>query len=131
MSSEIEFRVWCNNTSEWEKDEILLLMDGRIMCNSAFRGYYEVRKDTHILEQYTGLKDKNGVKIFEGDVIQEETERYYSVFWNKGENRWSMSKYCGIHGGSGIFSDEVWCLCNGRFEYEIIGNIHENPELLK
>ena len=87
--------------------------------------------------QYTGLKDINGKMIFEGDIVKEEYEvfvsarvkekrvrigyveyesnslccRYYAYFWND-KKKWR-----------GNFA--IHCGC------EIIGNIHDNPELLK
>ena len=79
--------------------------------------------------QYTGLKDKNGKKIFEGDIV-EFTDKYTG---KKGRAeivfeafKW---KYSGCYyGGNPI----VWlCIDDGSIEFEIIGNIHDNPELLE
>lgn len=71
------------------------------------------------LMQYTGLKDKNGKEIFEGDIVQFKSirdiiERYEVVYTNYGE--WAI----GMHRLSMRFKS-----C------EIIGNIYKNPELLE
>lgn len=78
--------------------------------------------DPETLGEYTGLKDKNSKEIYEGDVVA----------WNTGEKfvvRWFVPHakflYRYIKKGYGIDNDA------GSHEVEIIGNIYENPELLK
>ena len=82
--------------------------------------------------QWTGLVDKNGTKIFEGDIVKSCTE-YYS--FNDGREcnvvRWENDS-CGFE----PFSDSIGNCghCGAGFppEYsEVIGNIHDNPELME
>ena len=84
---------------------------------------YTVNIGDIILMQYTGLKDKTGQEIFEGDIVQSDTGR--------GEVNWMYSGWyskCGEDTDENIF---LWA-SNNQLDnkLEIIGNIHENPELL-
>ena len=76
---------------------------------------------TETVGQFTGLFDKNGNKIFEGDIygMGEENITYIVVFRN--------SRFIGKQIGSSSYAGlEYW-----EKDIEVIGNIHDNPELLK
>lgn len=84
------------------------------------------------LMQFTGLRDKKGVKIFEGDIVQ----LYYSNWLDKIEIiKYSNGSFG--YGGEHIFT-AFSCLqsdmeCGDHFTaaIKVIGNIHQNPELLE
>ena len=77
--------------------------------------------------QYTGLKDKNGKKIFEGDIVTNMLNCDVGIVFYDDE-------LCGFYKTStrysGVFGCGILIMC-GQEEYEIIGNIHDNPELLE
>jgi uncharacterized phage protein (TIGR01671 family) len=85
---------------------------------------YEVIPET--VGQYTGLKDKNGKKIFEGDIL-DCGDRVVFVEWHSKCGTWDSKfiKYKGELCSNGITPVE-W-----KFRAIIIGNIHDNPELLE
>lgn len=82
------------------------------------------------LMQSTGLKDRNGKEIFEGDVVQFEdcyTESDF-LYINKGIVEWSQGSFTVTNRDSVEMED----LLDGEIlDVIIIGNIHENPELLE
>jgi hypothetical protein len=90
------------------------------------KDFWEV--DTETVGQYTGLTDKNGKRIFEGDIVEEKFgERVcgcYAVNMNEERGGW-FPFACGD--GCGCCEAEVAMVEN----CEVIGNIHDNPELLK
>ena len=108
------------NVVEWIDDELCISRD----CGAAQRG--AALNDTAILMQCTGLKDKNGKLIFEGDIIQSSGE-IFEVKWADYTGNW------------GLYQDEEYQLdmssrCGDAVRDThrgiILGNIYENPELL-
>ena len=98
-------------------------------------------EDRYILMQYTGLKDKKREEIYEGDILR------YKPYHNLGyENEYKIGvvewgetgdsdDYCHSHHYEWVVNDDSLAdIADGvyeGFECEVIGNIFENPELLK
>ena len=82
--------------------------------------------------QYTGLTDKNGEKIFEGDIIKNETERLFVVIYKFGGFDLAPISWLEdidktlTYNTLGDVQTALYTMSNA----EIIGNIHDNPELL-
>jgi uncharacterized phage protein (TIGR01671 family) len=124
---QIKFRAWYPKEKVW-LDGVEVYHDGSwmgeiIRPDHADIGYCE--KDGCILEQFTGLLDKNGKEIYEGDILR--THEYYGGDYLTPIATIIVSYEICASGSAGFYlPDEVyWNRC------EIIGNIHENPELLK
>ena len=82
---------------------------------------YEINPST--LGQYTGLTDKNGKKVFEGDIIRKTNKgRHPEIFIANIRTRFYTNEEV-YYGPFDHFAESC--------EYEIIGNIHDNPELLE
>ena len=123
MTREIKFRAWnmLSKTLEpvssidwiFDEDEERIIPD---VCTESTKV-----AEKPILMQYTGLKDKNGKEIYEGDIVK-EGQFVMQVVWNEKMASFGLSRaeWTFMH-YFGEASNPENC--------EIIGNIHENPEL--
>lgn len=124
MTREIKFR-------EWETERKTMVIGEREDYDDSVSFRFEHEEGgERILMQYTGLKDKNGVEIFEGDIVYWE-----STIMNK--NQWQgVVKFIGagfcVQTSGNSRNTPDWLYAATKDEtLEIIGNIYENPELLE
>ena len=146
---EIKFRIW---SSCWN---LMIYLDGFKHINDRIIQIYYKDEDGDIsssvvslkdaiVEQYTGLKDKNGKEIYEGDILSfedtgEEGYEYKegfdyinqaSVIFNNA--RWELDNFG--NNNSGVIEEMNNChedFISVFARCEVIGNIHQNPELLE
>ena len=90
--------------------------------------------DTYKIEdveitQYTGCRDKNGIEIYEGDVIKDKYDKTWIVQWFVGAFV-ITDKIPDSDGQKSTYS-HFSNVSNHHFYFEVIGNIYENPELLE
>lgn len=119
---DMKFRAWDKDNKCWCDDFCIELSTGRLLCDHGRTIYVQ----EIVLMQFTGLKDKNGKEIYEGDIVDCKDN------WWRGIVSWQSSGSIG------------WCIeplaenkCRGRYGlndnyvFEVIGNIHDNPTLLE
>jgi uncharacterized phage protein (TIGR01671 family) len=139
---EIEFRGKDTETGEWVYGNYIdtgsrMIIDGNAMSEGDFHFYHDVIPTT--IGQYAGLTDKDGRKIFEGDKVRYRFE-YSGEDEDEGFDDW---EYATVewHGGCGYpafdlspnemdFNALANIFQSGDYMIEIIGNIHDTPELL-
>lgn len=101
--------------------------NGWIYMNQS-EGYFLLDKaDPEYINQYTGLKDKNGNEIYEGDIVR------FTTNWNiKHEGESKKHEVIFRDGMFGIKDSQSGSMIklSGWASFEVIGNIYENPELL-
>lgn len=128
MSREIMFRAWCRVRGGWVYFSLEDLTYGEAICHEG------LDIDNESWAQFTGLKDCNGLFIYEGDILAKKSlyeSQGFGLQVVEHENK-DVNK-CFGHGsfGDNAFSGfEISSYYGQPRELEIIGNIYENPELL-
>ncbi|EAC5047738.1 TPA_asm: hypothetical protein GYX36_13250 [Listeria monocytogenes] len=120
----IDNREWIyGNLMQFEDSATFIFADERKGASTLTYAHFIINNmhaiDEKTIGQYTGLKDKNGKKIFEGDIGWDEHNECYGVV------KFEEGKFLYVWEN---IAEDLWEVADG---IEICGNIHENPELLE
>ena len=135
MNRKIQFRIWDKNGKMfYYSGSVYLSADGLGLLFLCLDGNEYIDEpflsENYVVQQFTGLKDKNGKEIYEGDIF-----RWINANDYKSEKQETgVVKYCG--NAFNLFElgeryNITHYLTNASINGSIIGNIFENPELLK
>ncbi len=138
---QIKFRIWNNKTKQWiegPNEESCLdgvnLFGETILLGGFLYGVSIEDLNEIVALQYTGLKDKNGREIFEGDIL------IYKLDYNESQGGQLDNEIDYVHFDHATFfwGNKLKCALNeyltgknNTVDLEIIGNIYDNPELIK
>ena len=127
-SRKIKFRVWNNHYKEYVKPSDGCSDYSFIQYKNGDFSLFGVSAECLIIQQYTGIKDKNGKEIYEGDKLKCSGGKFKKKYDE-------FTKEEMVAEGIVIFYKGCfWCVDFPLFDYnelEIIDNIFENPELVK
>nr|DAN83063.1 MAG TPA: YopX protein [Caudoviricetes sp.] len=125
-----KFRVWLPDIDQMLRVKALVFEKDKTRCVCGYSFDFYLEDENATIMQSTGLFDKNGKEIFEGDVVQFEdcyTETDF-LYVNTGIVEWSQGSFTITNRDSVEMGD----LLDGEFlDVTIIGNVYENPELLE
>lgn len=126
---ELKFRAWDKEEKKW--------LTARTAFGFTWADYSDrisevsvVRfgnPDDIVVMQYTGLSDKRGKEIYEGDILEIDYEDgVYKVIWFEGEPGFALCAY-----PIETNDTDIECMADVVYKVTVVGNIYEHPELLK
>ena len=127
------YRVYRKDTKEWgeiigydksDDGEWIHIKFYTSDGQAYYEKWYRVSDEDIVIMEYTGLKDKNGKEIYEGDILRDSLGWVFVVVWDDDDAR-----FIGHHAKTR--GETYICYVGREPKAEIIGSIYDNPELLQ
>lgn len=132
MNREIKFRAWYNSKYHYNIEKHHLEHHSM----SVFMGEvwdFSDWLENAIIQQYTGLKDKNDKEIYEGDILERIGNGSFCkimIFWDDQNCRFISKNSFNLHGEGSSISNNIINISDWTY-WVVCGNIMENPELIQ
>jgi hypothetical protein len=122
MNREIKFRVWYKY--KYNNGEMIYIDDWYWYEENRINSFSDFKDEGYTLLQYTGVKDKNNKEIYEGDII-----KYADLNYQVSYEDCQFVAYCSYY--HKYHWPRIENLSRSCLSSKVIGNIYENPDLLK
>lgn len=120
---ELKFRAWDKEKNEYDEYGPFDLLHGSSgYFGDCICGYPE----RYVLEQFTGLRDRNGVEIYVGDILRHDLWGSAPVVWDEMRAGFACQR-------DGETTNDIFDVGLGHMQLKrskVVGNLHQNPELL-